>query len=1043
VLALALGAAAAARAAAPVPPPAPVESDDDDADADAEAEAPAVAPAAPAARVPIRGYELAGARIDPDDKLKALLATVAPAGEPFVEAGPSDEIGKPLGTIPRLVQALDAVGYRAAIAARREAGGVTLVATLSPYDRLRYVFVSGNWPLLQDEIQRRISIRPGRALPPPGPERQAALERERERVIEFLRSEGYFEATLALEARPVPTVPGATDFYLKVDLGPSYPIGPLTFTGNHALSTAEIEPMFRHFSWYTLWITPSPFTRKRLREDIEALQKRYRALGYIGVRVTSDFSVQKSVDRVAKNVRLAIHINERKRITVAFEGNGHESSSTLRDELTLYARGAYDDVEVGASADALARFYQSDGFFLARVDWRRERLSADEERVVFVIDEGPRLPVRGIDFAGNRSIPSGTLAEVVSVRTFPLLGDIPVIGDIGLGSGGYVTARQLEQDSERLVDFYKGRGFLEVKVRGDAATVSEALGQLGAVAAGADTAARDADRLYVRFTIDEGPRITLASEDFRTGDGSALPYDKTFLTQSTTLKPGAPYTPGALREDGKRLSRLLGDAGYPSSTVEPEVSRVGDRATLTWVLKLGPKTWVGPIFVRGNFVTHPDAILEWIPIASGDVLTTTATERGQRNLGALQLFNNASPISFPGKDDKRPVVPMVVEVEERYDQYSVLHVGAGISTAQKPPDSSLPFGIYARAGYDNRNLLGNGWQSSLQATYGTSLFTATGSFLDRRFLGTLFRLDAALTYLSQATVRLGDIHSGGGSVGFSREMYPGVDAGIHYNLRSTTHTEDLIRQAGPDEAQQTVTLGTTVGSISANVQWLRVDNRLLPSRGFRIDAIAELALPALSVPLRVFPVDIGDDTFLKVGIHSLTVIPLGRHLFLRQGFRYDQGFPLAGASLLPKVETYFAGGDTTIRGYELDRARVEVVAAPIIRYPCPTPQMPARQCELDQVQYRPLGGNLRILHNLDLQFPISPPWYGSIFIDSGVVADSLDGLSPAKFRHGAGIAPLVIRLPIGDISLGWAWPLDPGPGDTKIGVFIVNVGLQF
>ena len=94
---------------------------------------------------------------------------------------------------------------------------------------------------------------------------------------------------------------------------------------------------------------------------------------------------------------------------------------------------------------------------------------------------------------------------------------------------------------------------------------------------------------------------------------------------------------------------------------------------------------VGPIFVRGNFKTTPETILEQIPLQSGGYLTTTAVERGQRNLGFLQLFNNASPISFPGKEDKREVVPMVVEVEERYEQYSVLHAGAGVSTEQKPP----------------------------------------------------------------------------------------------------------------------------------------------------------------------------------------------------------------------------------------------------------------------------------------------------------------------------------------------------------------------
>jgi outer membrane protein assembly factor BamA len=455
---------------------------------------------------------------------------------------------------------------------------------------------------------------------------------------------------------------------------------------------------------------------------------------------------------------------------------------------------------------------------------------------------------------------------------------------------------------------------------------------------------------------------------------------------------------------------------------------------LTWVLKLGPRVRVGPIFVRGNFKTTAETILEQIPLQSGGYLTTTAVERGQRNLGSLQLFNNATPITFPGKEEKREVVPMVVEVEERYEQYSVLHAGAGISTEQKPPNSALPFGIYARGGYENRNFWAHGWNLTANLTYGTALLRGDLGFLDRRFFGTLFRFDVSLNYLQQQTVRLGDIRSGAGSIGFSREMYPGIDAGLHYNLRNTTHTEPLIRLAGPDETIGSVRLGTTVGSLSANVEWLRMDNRLVPTRGFRINALAELALPVLSVPLRPFPLDVGDDTFLKISLRSLSVIPIGRFFFLRHGFRFEQGIPLGGASLLPKVERYFAGGDTTIRGFQLDRARVE-----ILRFT----DTSLATGGFDRIEYRPLGGNLRILQNIDLLFPISPPWFGSVFIDNGVVADSLDGLSASAFRHGVGISPLLIRLPIGDVSLAWGWPLDPGPGDTKIGVFHVNVGLLF
>ena len=592
----------------------------------------------------------------------------------------------------------------------------------------------------------------------------------------------------------------------------------------------------------------------------------------------------------------------------------------------------------------------------------------------------------------------------------------------------------MEQDVERIVEHYKSRGFLGGAGPRGGGDVDATRSASWAPWRPPPTRRRATRRASTCATRSTRARVwSLASEDFRTAGGEPLPYDKQFLLDSVTARPGDPYTPQAVREDSRRLERLLGDAGYPSSSVDPDVNRAGDRVALTWVLKLGPRVRVGPIFVRGNFKTTPETILEQIPLQSGGYLTTTAVERGQRNLGFLQLFNNATPISFPGKEDKREVVPMVVEVEERYEQYSVLHAGAGVSTEQKPPELGAAVRRLPARRLREPELLGPRLEHGRQPHLRHGAAARRPPFLDRRFFGTLFRFDIALNYLQQETARLGDIRSGAGSIGFSREMYPGVDAGIHYNLRNTTHTEPLIRLAGPDETISSVRLGTTVGSLSANVEWLRMDNRLVPTRGFRINALAELALPVLSVPLRPFPLDVGDDTFLKISIRSLSVIPIGRFLFLRHGFRFEQGFPLGGASLLPKVERYFAGGDTTIRGYQLDRARVEIVSY----------RDPSLGGTINRIDFQPLGGNLRILQNIDLLFPISPPWYGSVFIDNGVVADSLDGLSARAFRHGAGISPLLIRLPIGDVSLAWAWPLDPGPGDTKIGVFHVNVGLLF
>ena len=153
----------------------------------------------------------------------ASKSAVAPTGSPFIASGPADRIGTPIGTIPRIAQALDSIGYRAQVRAISEAGPqgarVQIAVEVHAYDRLRYVFVTGNWPLRQDEIQRRIALRPGSPLPPPGPERDATVERERGRVVEYLRGEGYFESNVRIDLITGSGAPAPVDDLQLRELG--------------------------------------------------------------------------------------------------------------------------------------------------------------------------------------------------------------------------------------------------------------------------------------------------------------------------------------------------------------------------------------------------------------------------------------------------------------------------------------------------------------------------------------------------------------------------------------------------------------------------------------------------------------------------------------------------------------------------------------------------------------------------------------------------------------------------------------------------------
>ncbi|MBN2576883.1 MAG: BamA/TamA family outer membrane protein [Deltaproteobacteria bacterium] len=966
--------------------------------------------------------------IDPPGRIEALIETVAPAGQPFVPSGEADRVGMPIGTIPRIKHVLAVIGYAAEIGEAASGGSVQLRVRLRPMNRVRRIFVSGNQPFLrqgmrQETIIGKLSIRPGMKLPSAGPERDAFIAAEVDHVRDFLRSSGYWEAEVRIELHDHGKEPAGYDLLVRVRLGPAYPLGPLQIVGATALAPNDIEEGFRHGDWHTLWLLPKPFQRADLREDIANLVMRYRRIGFPGVRVQDDFDEERSLDRQAKNVRLGIEIRERRHVEVAFEGNRTRSAASLHNHLTFLAHGAYDDVEAATSAAALEHAYHERGHMLVKVKWRRQRISEHSDRVIFTIDEGPLLKVRGISFEGNHAFSSDALAEGIRTKVFPFL------GVIGLGEGGFASLRQLQLDVESLVEHYAAQGYPETKVRAEIAPHPGEWRPLPASIEKAEEPVwRNADSLYVRFIIEESQLLWVAGMQFTClGPGEGLPREDEFYMESLRTTLGAPYQPTFIRRDENRIKRALGDDGYRYAQVEAKSVRHGNQMHITWQVKTGPQVRIGPVFLRGNFLTTGRTIMTWAELRSGDILTTRGLERAQRNLALIQLFNNPNPIAFPSIGPEDPLVPMVIEVEERHDHWGVIKVGGGASTDQAPPDSSFPhLGVYGAAGYEHRNLFGHGWTFLTSLAYGSTLQNYTASFLNPRFFGSLFRMEIVGSYLQQATLRLGDIHSGSGSFGFSREMYPGVDAGLRYNLRNTSRTEMLDRGATPGPfqgpEQNTVRIGTFVSSLSATVEWRRLDHVLVPTRGFKIAAGVEVALRALAF-------NVGDDSFVKFYGRGLSVVPLLPWLSLRYSIRYDQGFPLGGAALLPKVERYFAGGDTTIRGYQLDHALTETISRPA------TPGM-------SYVGYRPMGGNLRILQNIDLQFPIAAPLYGSVFLDSGTVGYSLGGISARDFRHGVGFSPLLIKLPVGDLSLSFAIPLNRRPGDDRWRTHF-NVGLMF
>ncbi|MDB4965604.1 MAG: outer membrane protein assembly factor BamA [Myxococcales bacterium] len=950
------------------------------------------------------------------------------AGAPF---GQSDQ--------NRVDQDLKALGYRQVRTEIEPLGGglVRLRLTVEPVRVVRNVVVKRNWPLFDDEIIRHLSLRTGNTLPSDS-ELRDRLQEEAEAVKKYLFNEGYFEANVVVEPHiAMLGVPGRPrprwiDLVVKVDLGASYKLGDVEASydhedGEHHLPRQALYDIFHH------WLR---FKVSQMREDQRKAEKALRDLGFPAARVVCDFDFARDADRKTHRILLRVRVSIKRKVEVKFVGNRAITARDLRDQLTIFNAGAFDEVELTESARALQREYQKHGYFEARVTFRRAlkrgpldpatgRPRDEVEEVSFSIDEGPELKVQKVEIVSESGQPltfdALDLKDKAQLETKPF----PPLGSIGLGEGGYVTQLQLQQDSERLVTLYKSRGFPAVKVRSEVARDPAAFDALGAF--GADVSgAGGGHALYVRFFVEEGRREIVDHVEI----AFVGPHvkDEIDVYKAVQLGAGRSYTGGAEEDDLAHIGDVYKSSGHPFVTIDPTTSswnKEHDRVVLRYVITEGPEVRFGEVLIRGNFKTHGSTIRNDLPFKPGDLYDINKIEAGERNLQTHLIFNAARVVGVLERG--RTVAPVLVTVQERYlDAYGSLTFAVGAASDR------LPDYLYASSSYLWANALGYGSQLELKGdvavlalmlrhpvTWGISL-----RYTDLRLLGPGWRLDLQGSWRNEVTNRFGEIQVVGASIGITRNLTPSLRTYLRYDVYQANLNVGFVRLLGSNDAASAADNTITTRVVSGLVWDRRVGSDGLPNplaavKGWLLSGAVGYAHKNL----------VTDNPFVVLSGQAMGILPFkvkGAQFTLLGNLRYDQGIP-TNEPALPLVERFYAGGDTTTRGYDTDALKNEVVRSNISPLGL-------------NAGFRivPEGGNIRMLNTVEMQFPIARSflglplqWSGAIFWDVGAITNGLDQLRGSDLKSAIGISLLRLVTPVGPLSIEYAYPLNQGLAEER------------
>ncbi|HYA36655.1 MAG TPA: BamA/TamA family outer membrane protein, partial [Candidatus Methylomirabilis sp.] len=139
---------------------------------------------------------------------------------------------------------------------------------------------------------------------------------------------------------------------------------------------------------------------------------------------------------------------------------------------------------------------------------------------------------------------------------------------------------------------------------------------------------------------------------------------------------------------------------------------------------------------------------------------------------------------------------------------------------------------------------------------------------------------------------------------------------------------------------------------------------------------------------------------------------------------YGDGY--GGSTTLPFYKNFFAGGSSTVRGYKSNSLG-------------PRDTLPPND---------PIGGNRRVLGNMELLFPLpgsssdNKSMRLSVFTDAGMVYGPGEPVDLGQLRYSVGLA-FNWYSPVGPLSFSYAVPFHNKPGDeTEAFQFTLGVPLR-
>ena len=705
---------------------------------------------------------------------------------------------------------------------------------------------------------------------------------------------------------------------------------------------------------------------------------------------------------------LVINVVERPSVaSIEFEGNKAISTEDLMKgmkqsglaEGEIFQRATLEGVR-----NELQRQYVAQGRYSASVETQVVAQPRNRVGVKIKINEGEVASIQHINVVGNTVFPDDALTDQFTLKTSNWLSFFK--------NDDKYAREKLSGDLERLRSYYLDRGYINMDISSTQVSMTP-----------------DKKHVYITVNIQEGQKYTV--REVKLSGELKVPEDQ--VQALLLVQKGQVFSRKLMTSTSELITRRLGNEGYTFANVNgvPQTDEKDHTVDITFAVDPGKRAYVNRVNFRGNTKTDDKVLRREMRQMEGGWASTYLIDQSKVRLERLGFFKdvNVETPAVAGVDDQLDVN---YAVEEQASGSITASVGFAQSAGLILGGSITQNNFLGTGNYASLGLTRSSYQSKYNIGFTDPYFTTDGvslgynAFYSKTDYNKYY--DDGVSYYAINSFGLG------ATLGYPINETSRLSFGLtaqHDSIEPGTYSADEIYDFVERE-------GKAFTNFKANLGWSEstLNKGVLATRGHSQNLNLMLTTPGSSL------------SFYKIDYSGQTYVPVTNNTTLRFHTKLGYGSGYGSTDGLPFYETYTAGGEGSVRGFESGTLGPR-------NTPATGAYASAGQAYYSDRDTEALGGNILITGGAEYLFPVpfikdNKSVRTSVFWDVGTVYSDKCYLSTTQGCGSVDLNQMASSVgvgvtwysPLGPLSVNLAYPIKT-PENADKQVFQFSMGQTF